>query len=78
MNKLLAKLIEGGIPVKKAEFNLAVNNIDNVPETHFSEDSQNSSRRAEMYWTQAGLICGQKSKWFVVPTGSVKYAHFKC
>ncbi len=72
----LEKMIKQGIPVSKAEFNAAVNNADNVPENYFSEDSNNSSRRAQMWLVPAGLLCMQKGKYFLVPP-TFKYAHLK-
>lgn len=70
-------LIKSGIPVSNAHFVLAVNNADNVPENYFSIDSHNSSRRANMWWTPSTLICEQKGIYFGVPSGTVKFIHFK-
>lgn len=78
------RLIEIGVPVTKAEFHAAVNNVDNVPETHFSEKSDSRNRRAEMWLTASGnlLICKQDTakgvtKYIGVPSASVKFVHFK-
>lgn len=76
-NPLILKFIEGGIPVSRAEFHAAVNNVDGVPENMFSEKSENKGRRADMWWTPAGLICHQQGKYFVAPVATVRYAHFK-
>lgn len=73
----LKKLIDAGIPVSRAEFKMAVNNSDNVPENFFSEDSQNSSRRVSMLWTPIGLLCEHKKKYFIVPSETVKFANIK-
>lgn len=80
----LERLIASGISVSKAEFHAAVNNVDNVPETHFSEKSDNKGRRAEMWLTAGGnlLICKQETakretKYVGVPAASVKFVHFK-
>ena len=72
----LVKMISQGIPVSKAEFNAAVNNADNVPENYFSEESQNSSRRCQMWLVPAGLLCLQKGKYFLVPP-TFKYVNLK-
>lgn len=66
-----------GVPVYRAEFQSAVNTIDGVPENGFSEKSAVATRRVEMWWTPAGLICRQKGKFFVTPTANVRHAHFK-
>lgn len=80
----IEKLIATALPVSKAEFHAAVNNVDNVPETHFSEKSDNKGRRAEMWLTAGGnlLICKQENakretKYVGVPAASVKFVHFK-
>lgn len=76
-NPLILKFIESGIPVSRAEFHAAVNNVEGVPENMFSEKSDHKGRRADMWWTPAGLICHQHGKYFVAPVATVRYAHFK-
>lgn len=70
-------LIRAGVEVSDAKFHAAVNNADDVPESNFSSKSNNASRRAEMWWTQAGLLCKQKNKFFIVPSATVIFANFK-
>ncbi len=83
MNKTLEKLIQSGIPVQRAVFHSAVNNADNVPENYFALDSNNASRRVSMWYTQAGLICHQKTvklhedKYWIVPLPTVIFANLK-
>lgn len=81
--KLIQKLFDEGIPVSVAKFRDAVDNINNVPETHFSEKSDNASRRVEMRLIANGsLICKQKNTkgdfgYFGAPESSIKFYHFK-
>lgn len=77
IDPIIKNWIMGGVPVQKAEFQSAVNNTDGVPENNFSELSQNASRRVQMWWTVAGLLCKHKDKFFITPTANVKHAHFK-
>lgn len=71
------QLRAGGIPVIKAEFHAAVNNAKDIPENGFNDASLNASRRADMWWTKAGLLCFQSGKYFLVPEATVKFCHFK-
>jgi hypothetical protein len=86
MNDTLKKWIEDGIPVAKANFHLAVDNADKIPESYLARESDVISRRAEMWYTPHGLIVCQikqtskkkdKEKvYFVVPLPTVAFAHF--
>jgi hypothetical protein len=74
---LVRQLIDSGIPVTKAVFQSNVNNSDNVPESTFNEDSQNKSRRVQMWWTPQGLLCKQKDQFFLVPPANIIFVNFK-
>lgn len=82
INKELKRLILSGIPVRTANFQSAVNNADQVPETKFSADSSVPSRRVLMFKTPIGLICIQKTaqskinKVFVVETPNIIASYF--
>lgn len=81
MNQILQKLIETGIPIIKAQFHAAVNNADQVPEHHFSSESDRPSRRVKMWLTPQGLICYQKSAlkkecYWIVPLPTIIFAIF--
>jgi hypothetical protein len=77
-NPLLQQLIESGIPVLSAHFHNAVNNGDNTPENSFALDSNNKSRRVEMWATKADLlVCKHKEKLFFTPMANVKFGFFK-
>jgi len=73
---LLQKLLDDGIPVKKAVFHQAVANgyIDN--ETNFSSDDPKVNRKAEMWFTPNLLICLQNERYFAVPLSNVVYIRF--
>lgn len=76
-DKVLRKLIETGIPVSAAHFQNAVNNGDQVPENFFSMDSQNPSRRVEMWLTMAQvLVYSHKGKYLWTPNANVKFGQF--
>lgn len=72
----LDKCIESGISVEEAKFIQAVDNAEKTPETHFSTKSAQPSRNVDMWWTAVGLVCLQRSKYFVVPFSNVKFAKF--
>jgi hypothetical protein len=66
-----------GLPVWRAEFNRAVNNSSDVPETNFSIHSPTKSRCVQMWWVPAnGLLCLQDGKHFMVPSETVKFCKF--
>lgn len=73
----ILKLLETGIPVAAAHFMTAVDNAERIPENYFSIDSHNSSRRANMWMTPSMLLCEQKGIYFGVPSGTIKFVHFK-
>lgn len=65
MHPALKSLIESGIPLKQLILHQAVNNANNVPNDHYSHDSQNVERRAKMLLTSSGLIvCEQNGRYF--------------
>ena len=73
----LAKLVDKGIPVWKAEFHSAVNNSDGVPETFFSLESNRRERVVEMWWVSGdGLLCLHKDKYFLIPGATAKDCRF--
>ncbi len=82
MNKTLEKLIETGIPVTAAHFHAAVNNANKVPQTYFSQHSDVHERRVNMWYTQYGLVCHQKTaktkedRYFIVPLPTLIFANF--
>lgn len=73
----LKKIIENGIPVRKTVFQAAVNNADGTPENYFSDDSQNSSRRVNMWCTAIGIVCEHKGVYFRVPDANTIFSYFK-
>lgn len=73
----LKQLIELGIPVINVNFQSAVNNSDNIPETNFNAASNNASRRVKMWYSPDGLVCFQKDKYFIVPLANVIFAKFE-
>jgi len=67
-----------GIPVWRAEFNRAVNNSLDVPETNFSIHSPTKSRCVQMWWIPGnGLLCLHEGKHFLVPSETVKFCKFE-
>lgn len=75
---MLTKMLERGIPVKRADFHSAVNNSDNVPENYFSNRSNVPSRNVTMWWINGdGLLCYHKKEYFFVPASTVKEAKFE-
>lgn len=75
-HKQLQKLIEGGIPVKKAVFHQGVANGFLDPETNFSQDDPKVGRRVQMWLTPTLLICYQNGLYFATPTANVVYTRF--
>ena len=73
------KLIKSGLWVAQAEFHAAVNTpgATGTPENMLHDESMKANRRADMWWTQAGLICRQRDMWFAAPVPTVRYVHFK-
>jgi hypothetical protein len=76
MNKVLAKWIEGGVPVFRANFYSAVNNAKGIPENYFLSKSDKPGGSVEMWYTSYGLVCKQDKKFFVVPLPTIQFAHF--
>ena len=78
MNPTLTKLLERGIPVRRAEFQSAVNNSDGTPENYFSIDSAMKSRHVTMWWINGdGLLCCHKDEYFLVPSANVRFVRFE-
>lgn len=77
MNKKLEELLIKSIPIAEARFHQAVNNSDKVPETYYSIDSANSSRRIEMHLTPNFLLCNHKDKYYAVPLANIIDMRFK-
>jgi hypothetical protein len=78
----LKKIINTGIPLRKVRFKAAVDNADDVPESQFSDDSNNRSRRASMWWTGNAILVIQKNSngeevYFGVPTSQCQEWKFK-
>lgn len=68
-------LKNNGICVSKATFHTAVNNADNSPENNFDVNSNNLSRRVDMWYTPVGLLCHHKGKYFITPLANIVYAN---
>ena len=75
----LKKLIESAIPVESTHFQNAVNNGSGTPENFFSEKSENSERRVEMWLAKEPdiLIYKHKGKLMWTPTANCRHGTFK-
>lgn len=71
-------MMERGVPVWRAEFHSAINNVDDIPENYFSNKSSVVSRHVKMWWINGdGLLCYQKERYFFVPSSTVKFVKFE-
>ena len=80
----LFSLIAHSTPISTAVFHQAVNDSNNTPQQFFSETSDKKERKAEMWYSHAGLICKHKKLkgkdeygYIIVPHANVIFAHVK-
>lgn len=73
----IERMLKTGIPVASAKFQTAVDNADKVPETMFSKDSNNKTRKVQMWWCgpENTLLCFQNGLYFMTPLANVVGSH---
>ena len=78
--KPFQKLIDSGLPVKRAEF---INQVScstgktGMPEAFFDLESERPTRKdVRMWWTVAGLLCEHNDEFFCVPQDNIRVVRF--